>query len=65
LKLNGTGALLWSSLAEGATRRRLVALLSERFSLEADRAATDVDAFLADLSTRGLLRTGHSGPHPR
>lgn len=55
LSVNATGALLWSSLAEGATRGGLVSLIAERFNLAAERAAQDVDSFLADLSRRGLL----------
>lgn len=57
LALNHTGALLWSSLAEGATRTELVSLLAERFNVGCDDAASDVDAFLHQLAGRGLLAT--------
>lgn len=55
LAVNRSGAELWPLLAEGATRVQLAARLSEAFGLDADRAAEDVEAFLAALDERGLL----------
>ena len=52
---NATGTLIWSALADGASRDELVALLVERFEIEAERAAADVDAFVDQLASRGLL----------
>ena len=52
---NPSGGIIWRALAEGATRDELVAALVAEFDIEADRAGTDVDAFLAELSERGLL----------
>ena len=52
---NSSGALLWRRLAEGTTREELVEDLMMTFQLERGQAKTDVDAFLADLSGRGLL----------
>ena len=51
----GSGALLWQALAVGATRDILVDLLTDEFGIERDRAAVDVDAFVADLADRKLL----------
>jgi hypothetical protein len=55
LATNPAGAVLWRSLALGATRAQLADELVREFGIDADRAATDVDAFLADLSARELL----------
>jgi hypothetical protein len=52
---NPSGALLWGALAEGATRDDLVELLLGRFDVDAETAAADVDAYLAQLSALGLL----------
>ncbi len=52
---NASGTVLWTRLHDGATRSELVAALGERFALERPRAEADVDAFLADLHSRGLL----------
>jgi Coenzyme PQQ synthesis protein D (PqqD) len=57
LGVNPAGALLWRSLAAGATRAELVAELAGAFGIASERAAADTDAFLADLGARGLLLT--------
>ena len=55
LSAAGSGALLWQALADGTTREMLVDLLTGEFGIERDRAAADVDAFVADLAGRELL----------
>ena len=55
LSTMGSGALLWRALAAGTTRDLLVELLAREFGIEHDRAAADVDAFVADLADRELL----------
>jgi coenzyme PQQ synthesis protein D (PqqD) len=55
LSANGSGLVLWRELAEGTTRELLIERLAETFGIEIDRAAADVDHFLADLRSRGLL----------
>ena len=55
MTLKGTGALLWRRLADGTTAHELVQLLSDRYGIDRERAAGDVDAFLTELRARGLL----------
>jgi hypothetical protein len=57
LAANPAGALLWRSLAGGATRDGLVEELAATFGIERRRASADTDAFLAELRERGLLLT--------
>lgn len=52
---NSSGGLLWKALADGATRDDLVTLLVGEYEVEVAQAATDVDAFISELSARGLL----------
>ena len=52
---NSSGGVLWKQLAEGTTCAELVGTLMATFGLEHARAQTDVDAFLDDLRSRGLL----------
>ena len=59
---NASGRLLWRALADGATREELVASLVDEFGIDAERAAADVDAFLADLESRGLLESDAPAP---
>ena len=54
---NATATLLWRALSAGATRGDLVSILTETFGIDRQRADADVDAFLADLRSRGLLDT--------
>lgn len=55
LSTNGTGALLWKSLAEGASREDLIGLIVDEFGIDKGRAAADTDAFLDALAEQGLL----------
>ena len=55
LGINRAGAVLWPLLVGGASRDELGLALRERFGLGSVQADRDVDAFLADLSGRGLL----------
>ncbi len=55
LTINESGALLWGLLARGTTRVELVERLVREYDLAPDRAASDVDLMLGDLSARGLL----------
>jgi hypothetical protein len=53
--LNAAASLLWSMLADGATKSQLVHRLSESYELTEDRAAEDVQAFIEECGRRGYL----------
>ncbi|WP_326554510.1 PqqD family protein [Micromonospora sp. NBC_01813] len=53
--LDRSAALLWPRLVAGATAAELTALLTERTPVDADRAGADVQAFLAELESAGLV----------
>ena len=55
LSVVGSGALLWQALAAGTTRDILIDLLTSEFEIERQRAAADVDVFIADLADRKHL----------
>jgi hypothetical protein len=55
LAINRTGQVLWEALAKGATNDELIERLVEAGGIERARAAADVDAFTAELDSRGLL----------
>jgi hypothetical protein len=52
---NRTATTLWRALAEGTSREQLVDRLRAEFGVEAETAGRDVDAFVAELDSRGLL----------
>ena len=52
---NRSGAVLWTELVEGRTHAQLVDTLRRRFEITFERAAADVDEFLAGLAANGLL----------
>lgn len=52
---NRTATALRPLLAEGADRGALSERLQSTFGVDADRARTDVDAFVESLSSLGLL----------
>lgn len=55
LSLNGSGALLWRAIADGATRPALVQLLREKFGIDEQQATVDVEAFIVELEAQELL----------
>ena len=57
LSANASGLLLWRSLSDGATREELVSRLVAEFEIDEERAGADVDAFIGELSQRGLLES--------
>jgi hypothetical protein len=52
---NATATLLWRALSEGTTRASLISTLTGEFGIDEARARADVDAFLQELRSRGLL----------
>ena len=54
LGLNDTGSFLWKRLTE-RSEAELAIDLAAHFDVDAARAQADVQAFLADLRTRGYL----------
>jgi len=55
LAVNRTGAAIWPSLVKGTTREALLAILANRYRIDAPTAARDLDAFLEMLRQRDLL----------
>jgi Coenzyme PQQ synthesis protein D (PqqD) len=55
LNTNGSGAVLWCALVDGATDEELVARLVGEFGVDAERARADVQRFLDAVRARELL----------
>ena len=55
LAINGSGALLWPLLVDGATSEQLVTVLVDSYGIDESRAAADTEAFVSALSDQGLL----------
>jgi hypothetical protein len=55
LKLNGSGRVLWESLAQPRTDAELAAVLVDKFGIDQKLAAADVAAFVEQLRSRDLL----------
>ncbi len=56
--IEGTGALLWPLLDGSAGADEIAADVADVFGIEADRARSDVETFLADAVKRGLVDHG-------
>jgi DNA-binding NarL/FixJ family response regulator len=56
LTLNGTGAFAWGLLSRGASADEIVRALAARYACPLERLAPDVDAFLSDLESHGIVR---------
>ena len=55
LSTNQSGAQLWRMLADGATKDQLADQLVETHGISKGRAERDVDTFLDDLISHGLV----------
>lgn len=55
LSFNASGAVLWCSLAEGATNDELVQRLITGFDVDEEQARADVNEFVEELLERGLV----------
>ncbi|MBE5807531.1 MAG: PqqD family protein [Clostridiales bacterium] len=55
MSLNDTGAFLWGLLETDTTKEALVKALCAEYAVDADTAAKDVEAFLAQLRDRALI----------
>ncbi|RLV47492.1 PqqD family protein [Nocardioides mangrovicus] len=53
--LNGTGAVLWKVLADGADEDGLVAALTSAYDVDEAQARADVAAFVAHCQELGVL----------
>ncbi len=56
LATNATGAMLAKLLTEDRSPEELAAHLVDQFGIDHDRALSDVDAFVAQLQEKKLLR---------
>jgi hypothetical protein len=55
LSANVAGSFLWKALAEGTNKEALTDRLVERYGIDRDAAAADVDRFVDELREQGLL----------
>ena len=55
LSLNSAATVLWHELERGTTRAGLIDVLLDEFDVTQERAAADVDAFLAECRRRDLI----------
>lgn len=57
-KSNPTGALIWQGLVDRRSPRRIAAELSKEFSVPREVVEKDINQFIADLMSHGLLARG-------
>ncbi|NLK39519.1 MAG: PqqD family protein [Clostridiales bacterium] len=55
IRLNKTGAFLWSKLQSGSDEESLVAALLEEYDIDPDTAKKDVSAFVQKIQEAGLV----------
>lgn len=54
-ELNDTGIAIWSELADGSSREAIIASLVSSFDIDPDAAGRQLDDFLSELETSGLV----------
>ena len=55
LAANAAGALIWRTLADGATREGLADKLVSAFGIDRARALADIDRYVEQMAEHGLL----------
>ncbi len=60
-RLNETGQVIWRALEAGLPAEAAVAQLVRDFAVDGETARTEVERFMAELASRGLLEP-RSGP---
>lgn len=55
IKLNGTGKLVWQGLADGLSAEEIARRLTEEYSVDAEKALSDVEAMIGQMEKAGFL----------
>ncbi len=55
LTLNESGAMLWKCLQDGGDRQAMIDTLTSTYTVSAEEAGADVDAFIENLVKTGCL----------
>lgn len=55
MSLNETGVFLWKLMENQVSKQELIAALCKEYEVTPDVASADVEAFLTQLSTKGLI----------
>jgi hypothetical protein len=59
--LNPVASAIWSVLSEPRTKNEIVQLLEHEFDAPPETVVSDVEAFLSEMSTAGLVETAEVG----
>jgi hypothetical protein len=59
--LNPVASAIWNVLSESRTKDEIVQLLEHEFDAPPETVVSDVDAFLSEMSTAGLVETAEVG----
>ena len=55
LNLNGSGSVIWNLLEEPRDREDLMVVLLERYEVEEATCRREIEAFLQEITERGLV----------
>ncbi|MBS1851211.1 MAG: PqqD family protein [Acidobacteria bacterium] len=59
--LNGVASTLWSCLSEPQDKESLMQAILQDYEVTAERAQQDLQAFLAEMESAGLVRNAETG----
>ena len=55
IKLNGTGRIIWDSIAEGKERDAIIEAILTEYEIDKNTVETDVDNFIAKLKGANII----------
>lgn len=58
--LNPVASSIWSALSEPLTKDEIILRVQEEFDAQPETVSPDVDAFLAEMTTAGLVGTAEA-----
>jgi len=55
MSLNAVGVVIWEAIEHGCTLEQITEIVTDKFAVDGQTAAKDIEVFLATLKSKGLL----------
>jgi len=59
--LNPVGSAIWSAISQPRSKVEIVQIIQEEFDADSAAVSADIDSFLAEMSTAGLVNSDEAG----
>ena len=59
--LNPVASTIWSAISQPRSKAEIVQIIQEEFNADSAAVSADIDSFLAEMSTAGLVNSDEAG----